>query len=911
MGLAAGTRLGPYEIVAAIGAGGMGEVYRARDTRLDRTVAIKILPATLAADPQFRERFDREAKVISALEHPHICALYDVGEERLRPARGAGVERSEAAPRGWGPASSEEAVVHFIVLQYLEGETLAERLSRGPMPLEQALEIGIQIADALDRAHRQGIVHRDLKPGNVMLTKSGAKLLDFGLARTGAAVARASGASLLPTKQATLTTQGTILGTFQYMAPEQLEGSDADARTDIWAFGAVLYEMVTGRKAFEGKSHASLIGAILKDQPPPPSAVQPLSPSVLDQVIRRCLAKDPDDRWQTARDLVLQLKWVAEGSAAGVAPLAARRSKARLITAGTGVLIGAVLSGAAVWFLKAVPADRPVVMRFTVPLPEGQNFTRQGRHLLAVSPDGSRLVYVANQQLYLRRMGELEATPIRGTEGLDPTSPFFSPDGEWVGFWAGEQLKKIPVAGGGTVLLCPAENPFGASWKGGTILAGQGPQGILSVPAAGGTASIIIKVTPERAAHGPQMLPDGETVLFTLGAGAGQWDDAQIVAQSTASGARKVLVTGATDGRWVETGHLVYARAGILYAVPFDGTRLEVTGGPVPLIDGVQQPSVSGAAQFAVARTGLLAYVPGVIGDRRVLAWVDRQGREEPLKAEPRTYIYPRLSPDGKRIVIEVRDQAQDIWVWNSDSETLERLTVETSFEGYPIWTPDGRRIIYSSSGQANGGIFWRSADGAGGAERLTTSGNRQFPQTISPDGTLLVFREENPKTRTDLMLLSLDGKREVRPLINTEFLENNADISPDGRWLAYDSGESGSPEVYVRPFPNVGESRRQISTGGGTRPLWARSGRELYYRDSQGRLIAVPVRTGATFSADRPRVLLETRGYFPGIIGRAYDVSPDGRRVLLIKDAAAPSAPGMTIVANWFEELTARVPRP
>ena len=643
-----GARLGPYEILEAIGAGGMGEVYRGRDTRLERTVAIKVLAAGLATDVTSRERFEREAKAISSLNHPNICVLHDIGRDK--------------------PSGGDGPAVDFLVMEFLEGETLSARLMRGPsraartsapptaagpappMTVDEVLAVAIPTAAALDCAHRQGIVHRDLKPGNVMVLSNGTvKLLDFGLARLtqpgdadhkdGVGHGMVSLADLsMPTVSSPLTMKGTVLGTLQYMAPEQLEGKPVDARADIFAFGGMLYEMLTGRRPFEGKSQASLIGAILDHQPPPVTAHQPLSPPILDDIVARCLEKNPDDRWQSARDLKRQLEWVAGHTTSGAMPVAATAvptSRAR----GTLAIIGAIIAGATIasavvaWLLWPVPPTLSIAARFALELPEGQTFTRAGRHLLALSPDGSRLVYVANQQLYLRSMTELDAGPIRGTEKSDPAEPVVSPDGQWVAYWAGGEIRKISIGGGTAVSLVAAGVPLGMSWTGDRILIGSVvPRGIVEVPDNGGPATTLVELDAKRAqwAHGPALVQDGKAVIFALRTGASPWDDASIVVHDLASGERRVLVEGGTDARILPTGHLAYVRDGALLAVPFDETRLAVNGTAVPIEHGVTQvaTAASGATQWAWSRNGTLAFVPGGgVNDERALVWLDRQGR--------------------------------------------------------------------------------------------------------------------------------------------------------------------------------------------------------------------------------------------------------------------------------------------
>ena len=892
MSLPLGARLGPYEIVSALGAGGMGEVYRARDTRLDRTVAVKILPAALAADPELRERFDREARAISQLTHPHICTLHDVGRE---------------------------GAVDYLVLEYLEGESLEKRLARGALPLGTALTIAIEIADALTAAHRAGIVHRDLKPGNIMLTKSGAKLLDFGLAKTTTPVVAGSSASMLLTTPPNVTAQGTILGTFQYMAPEQIEGVEADARSDIFAFGCVLYEMVTGRRAFEGKTRASLMGAILKDTPPAVSSLQPGTPASLDRVIAACLEKEPDDRLQSARDLSWQLRWIREGGVESTntspdePPKRGRRLSVVVLCAGVAAAAAAIAAASA-WALKPNSAPhRGTLTRFSVGLGGmggDQSSLAAGRHLMAISPDGTRIVYVANYQLYLRSMDQLEAVPIRGTNE-SPTEPFFSPDGQWVGYFAQSKLKKILVTGGAAVSVCDAVSPAGAFWDVDRIVFGQGNRGILEVSPDGGTPTVLVAPDKTRngTLHGPQMLPGGQAILFTAKAdGSTRWDDAQIFVQSLKTGQRKKLVDGGTDARYLPSGHLVYVRDGVMLAVAFDAGGLELRGGSVAMVEGIAETTANqtGAAQFAVSRAGSLVYLPSAFGQNRTLAWRDRQGRDTPINAPPRAYGAPRVSPDGTRIAVDARDLENDIWIWDIAREALTRLTFGPAQEVIPLWTPDSRRIVYSSSATGPFGLFWKRADNTGQVEPLMLSPAQVVPASFSPDGKQLVFYAIGEYR---LKVLDVEGDRKFRTLTApAQFAERNADISPDGRWIAYESDESGSGEIYVRPFPAVEQGRWMISTDGGTRPRWAPNGRELFY---QGRrqFMVVSVQPGTTLQFGKGTPLFDLVDEAQPSPNRHYDVAPDGMRFVVIKDPQTATSLQLVVVQNWLDELKARVP--
>lgn len=894
MTLKPGTQLGPYEILPAIGAGGMGEVYKARDTRLDRFVAIKVLPAHLADRTDLRERFEREAKTIASLKHPHICVLYDIGRQD-------GID--------------------YLVMEYLEGETLAARLLKGPLPLEQVLRYATEIADALDKAHRQDFTHRDLKPGNIMLTKEGSKLLDFGLAKLKQEVNKKKLLdSQVPTPAPAniLTVHGTLLGTLQYMAPEQVEGKtdEIDARTDIFAFGAVVYEMLTGKRAFEGKTQASLIGAILKDDPPPMSSLQPVTPPALDHAVKKCLAKDPEDRWQTARDVWHELKWIAEGSSQAVAPAPIAITAPRSRVAGwiLACLLVAAITGIAVWSFTRKALPTPQITRFALTLPPGTRLADTNQPNLALSPDGSRLVYAASsgstQQLYLRAMDSPDAKPIPGTEGA--TGPFFSPDGEWIGFFAGGKLKKLPLSGGAPMILADAAQPRGATWGADdTIVYAPITNAVLfRVPAGGGTPNAITAQKVDPRSRWPEFLPGGKTVVYNPGIG----DASAIVALRLDTGERRVLIQGGTSPHYLPTGHLVYARAGMLMAVPFDPARLAVKGAAVQILEGVSEQSGSGAAQFSVSKSGALVYIPGgVSGSENILVWVDRKGTVQPLPAPRRAYSAPAVSPDGKRVAVEIQDSPHNVWVYDIARNTLTRLTFEGANHN-PIWTPDGKRVTFGSERAGPQVLFWKPADGSGADEQLITNEYPQTAESWSHDGQLLAIGVTDPATNEDVWLLSREGDpgtpgqgRKTRPLLHTQFNEETPMISQDGHWLAYASDESGKFEIYVQPFPGLGR-KWQISTEGGKEPLWSRNGKELFYRNGD-KMIAVDITTNPNFSAGTSKLLFQ--GQYASTNNRSsYDVAPDGQRFLMVKPAEQDSSVmQISVVLNWSEELKRKAP--
>jgi eukaryotic-like serine/threonine-protein kinase len=885
MALTSGTKLGPYEIQSPLGAGGMGEVYRARDTRLERSVAIKILPAHFSTDPVRKQRFEREAKTISSLNHPHICVLHDIGSQD-------GID--------------------YLVMECVEGETLAKRLEKGPLPLEQVLKYGAQISDALDKAHRSGVVHRDLKPGNIMLAATGAKLLDFGLAKPASPLASTAMPTAL-TKDSLATEHGTIVGTFQYMSPEQVEGKELDGRSDIFSLGAVLYEMLTGHRAFEGKSQLSVASAILEKEPAPISSVKPMTPPALEHVVRKCLAKTVDDRWQSAHDLKGELEWISQASHEAVAlPVPSRRRRFGVLA---GVMLVAIAALATVLILSNRQPNslpRPLT-RFALTLPPGETVPLVTWPALAISPDGTRLVYVAgrgeSKQLYLRSMDRLEVTPLGGTENA--SSPFFSPDSQWIGFFADGKLKKVNLHGGSPTTVSDATNDDrGGSWGSDDtiIFAPSASSGLMRVPASGGAPQALTSPDAserERTHRWPEILPGGKAVVFTIGSvdTPDYYLDAKIAVQSLETGKREILPVEGTFARYDPAGYLVFAQHGGLFAVPFDLKHLQVTGPPVRVLDDVAMDASTGAIDFSLSRTGALSYLPGgwSYADL-VLAWVDRKGSVLPLAAPRRAYRNAHLSPDGKQVAVSDQGSGSSgIWVYDIPRGTMMRLTYAA--DNYPLWTPDGKRIAYMEGLNRTFAIKWKPADGSGPEETLVGSQNFvQVPTSWSPDGKFLAYTSTGGGADWAVRVWPLEGNHEPQEFAKTGSLRGAARFSPNGRWIAYASNESGRPEVYVEPFPGPG-GKWQISTEGGQWPVWAHDGRELFYLNGS-KIISVGVTIQPGFISSTPRVLADVPGETPSFYaGNEFEVSPDGQHFLFIKAREQNALPGeVRVVLNWDE---------
>jgi serine/threonine protein kinase len=883
MTLPAGSRLGPYEILSAVGTGGMGEVYKARDTRLDRTVAVKVLPASLSENAAFRQRFEREARAISKLSHPHICTIHDVGNE-------AGVE--------------------YLVMEFLEGETLAERIAKGPLPLEQVLRYGIEISDALEKAHRQGVVHRDLKPANAMITKSGIKLVDFGLAKLDvpAIGSVVSSLSVVPTQaDLGLTAQGTILGTFHYMAPEQLEGGEADGRTDIFALGLLLYEMATGKKAFAGKSPASLMAAILHKEPEPISSFQPMIPPALERIVRTCLAKDPDDRFQTAHDVRLQLQWIAEGgSGVGLPALVAPRRKSREKLAWALLPVAALAAIAATVLVIRLSSELPPVVRSSLLPPEKSSFAFEFGPM-ALSPDGSRMAFVATSSgtnmLWVRPLSGASAQPLAGTEGA--SNPFWSPDSRFLGFFAKGKLNKIEASGGPPQSLADASLGRGGSWnREGVILFVPNSRAVVHrVSASGGEASRVTRLdagASEVSHRWPVFLPDGRRFLYLAQSGGGADEKNAIYAASLDGGERKHLFDANSNVVYAPPGYLLFHRERTLLARPFDPRSLRFTAEAFPVAEDVQYFATFAQAAFAASDQGLLAYQTGVSGGETQLTWLDRAGKPTGTVGAPGRLTTPRISNDGRRVAVRILDAQSvgDIWIYDLERDTRTRFTFDPSDEFGPLWSRDDSRVLFSAARKSPGDVYQRDSAGTAKEQPLLSSNAFKMPLDWSPDGRVLLLQVDNPRmpTQMDLWTYSAaDGK--ATPFLQSEANETLGRFSPDGRWIAYVSNASGREEVYVVPFPGPG-GEWQISTAGGRAPIWTRGGREIVYQAPGDEIMAVEVRTSPAFQAGIPKTLFKTHLRPPP--GRQFDVTPDGERFLVNRKPGDQVSDSITLVQNW-----------
>lgn len=879
MVLTLGTRLGPYEITGPLGSGGMGEVYRARDTRLERTVAIKILPDQFSSDLVRKQRFEREAKTISSLNHPHICVLFDVGHKN-------GLD--------------------YLVMECVEGESLAKRLERGPLPIDQVLKYGEQIAAALDKAHHHSIVHRDLKPGNIMLTSTGAKLLDFGLAKPAASLASMATLTAAAPQKSPVTEQGTVMGTFQYMSPEQVEGKEVDGRSDIFSLGAVLYEMVTGKPAFEGKSQLSVASAILEKEPVPISTLKPMTPPILDHTIRKCLAKPPDERWQSASDLASELKWISGfGSQAGETehiPAARKRwERANWILAATFLLL-AMAASAAWWKASNV---RPPPMYFHTSVPFAAND-------LAISPDGRTVALVAystqanKYMLWTYEAGARRTNSVEGTQGA--SYPFWSPDGRSLGFFSDGKLKKVELSGGQPQVLCDAPNGRGGSWnRDGVIVFSPNSGGGLSrVSSGGGSPVEITKLDTSRLEQShrwPMFLPDAKHFLYLAANFSGQLEYNAIFLSSLDSQERRLLVSTSANAAYAEPGYLLYLRDKTLVAQPFDRRRYVLSGEPHTLSDDVLYfPGVDKAA-FSATSGDVLVTQTGKGASLAQLTWFDRSGKLEGTIGTPASYDNVRLSPDGRRFAADQTDADGlkiDIWVHDPTRNAATRLTFNPGLNQTPLWSPDGRQILFGSNRKQLGfSLYLKNADGSGSDEELADLGLSANVWDWSRDGKNILFAKGN-----ELWSLSWP-ERVAKPLLQPKWTVRNAQFSPDGRWIAYASNETGSMEIYVSSFPS-GAGKWQVSSAGGQEPRWRQDGKELFYVSSEGKMTVVAVKSGASFESGSPVALFQTHQRQPVSSQDvfSYDVSGDGQRFLIITKMDEPSAAPLAIVLNWVSEL-------
>jgi Tol biopolymer transport system component len=905
MSLAPGTKLGPYEIQSPVGAGGMGEVYRARDTRLERTVAIKVLPEQFSSSPELRQRFEREARALSSFSHPHICHLYDVGSQH-------GID--------------------YLVMEYLEGETLASRLQRGPLPLDQLLKVAVEVAEALERAHRQGVVHRDLKPGNVMLTKSGAKLMDFGLVKSSASdlgvMAGTAGVPLTPSSPtrsiaaltapaSPLTQKGTILGTFQYMAPEVLQGAEADARSDIFSFGCLVYEMATARPAFEGRSQLSVLAAILEKDPEPISNLMPITPPALEHVVKGCLAKDPDERFQTAHDVKMQLKWMSEAGASAIRPalpVPARRKHLEWVAWGVAALL-AVAGLAAGWWLHQPPA--PAVLRANVELPDGLDVPTQDT-TLEFSHDGRKLALMlasaGKNDIWVRSLDSLTMQPLAGTTG--GAYPTWSPDGRFLAFFADHKLKKIDVSGGTVQTICDADDGRGLAWgPDGTIVFAPGPYtGLYQVSSSGGTPKELTHLGANGETHRlPQFLPDGEHALFLTGTLGGKSNAIQAVSLKTGQ-VSDVLRPAESRPLYVAPGYLIFMRGQNLMAQPFDARRLQLTGEAVPIAEHVQFNPTRWTGSYAVSDTGLLIYRRQESGDKLQLTWLDPDGKQLGKVGEPMNLVQLALSPDSKRaLFLRPEEGAQGqfkLWMFDFEHKVMGRFTFGPGIEQSPTWSPDGKQIVYSANRGDGFAIYIKAADGSKPEQLLYRGEDSSVPDSWSPDGKLLAFHQVGGQNKNgSLWMLPMEGDHKAYRMHPTaEAVERQASFSPDGHWFCYQSNESGIDELYVVPFPGPG-GKWQITQGGGS-GSWIGANHLAWATPGLQVLTATVTAKGSSFGLGPPQPLFGGKT-IPQLLGVSqvnrivFDSTRDGKRFLMgFPVTEHTGGASLTLASDWTTAL-------
>ena len=901
MALTSGTRLGPYEIQSPLGAGGMGEVYRARDTRLERTVAIKVLNAQLVGSTELRARFEREAKIISQLQHPHICVLHDVGNE--------------------GP-------IDYLVMEFLQGESLAERLRKGPLASEEVLRIAIEIADALEKAHRAGVVHRDLKPGNVMLTKSGAKLLDFGLAKPlGATVASGTGSGTSPPVFAAaltqtmpspspatpLSTAGAVIGTVQYMSPEQIQGIEADARSDIFSFGGMLFEMVTGKRTFEGKTQASIVGQILAVDPPSVSTLRPQTPPGLDRVIRLCLDKDPDERIQTAHDLKLQLQAIAEApSTATQSPAVVPARRIWLPWAAAGALaIAAIVFALA--YLQSPRTPQVSVHSFILP-PERAALALTGNTAgpPVLSPDGLRVAFMAQgadgkQMLWIRPLNSAVAQPMSGTEGA--TYPFWSADSHYVAFFAASKLNKIDAGGGPPQALCDAISGRGGTWNssGTIIFSPDSVSALMRVDAAGGTHVPLTTLDAKESSHRwPDFLPDGNHFLYFAHGTTSA--DSGIYLAALDSKERKLLLRNDSNAIYAAPGYLLFVRDNTLMLQGFNLRSLALEGGAKPMADHVAVNTDVWRSILTASANGELLYQHGAADGGSQLVWYDASGKQgEPVLPETADYHWPNLSPDGSKLAFGLETNGiADIWVVDIARHTKTRITFGPLYSGEPVWWPDGKSIVFSyGPAGATDSLYRQNADGTGSKEKLLeTSGIIAYPFSVTPDGRYIAYMRHDPKSNTgwDIWVLPMFGEGKPFPVVSTNFLDVTPSFSPDGKWLAYANDETGRLEVYIQPFPS-GAGRWQVSTAGGARPNWRKDGKELFFNSIDHQVMAVDIQqNGASLQLGAPHALFKATTV-SGPSG-TYTVSADGKKFVMNTVLPQSISEPLTLITNWPADL-------
>jgi Tol biopolymer transport system component/predicted Ser/Thr protein kinase len=883
MALTPGVKLGPYEIIAPLGAGGMGEVYRARDTRLDREVAIKVLPSHLSQNPDLRTRFEREAKAISGLQHHNICVLYDVGRQD-------GLD--------------------FLVMEYLEGETLAVRLARKPTTPEETLRIGIEVADALDKAHRSGIVHRDLKPGNVMLTKGGAKLMDFGLAKlqTFAAGAQSgtpafSAVATLPSMASPITVAGTVVGTVQYMSPEQIQGKEADARSDIFAFGAMLYEMLTGKRAFEGKSQLSVASAVLDKDPEPISATQPLTPPALEHLVQTCLAKEPDQRFQSAHDLKLQLQWItASGSQAGAPAVVVskRKNRQKLLLATTlaGVLLALAAVALAVTYANRLTSAQRLV-RSKVEQSEDLPFAFVISGSAVLSPDALELAVLGTRGgrsiLMVQPLSTGSAEPLVGTEGA--LFPFWSPDSRYIGFFADGKLKKINATGGPAQTICDAPEGRGGAWspQGVIVFAPRIAGPLQRVSDSGGVPEDVTAARKDDAQftnRNPYFMPDGKHFLFIQR--AGNQTTGSVYGGSLDGGESKLTLAKGSNVAYGK-GYLFYLSNDVLTAQPFDPVALRLSGKPFPIAESIEYWNQRDVGYFSVAENVLL-YRRAVL-ENRELVWVDPSGKELDHWGDPGPYVGGLLSPGGRMAVLQRANpdgRGTHLWLADLESKTMTRLTSDTGMAEVGIASPDGNTVWISSTSGYSSSLVQRSLTASGKEEKLAELKDPLWLLSLSRDGRYLFSFVQDPKSSYDVYYTDLKGDRKLAPLLNSSYAETDAKLSPDGRWLAYISDDSGRPEIYLTSFPGVG-SKRQVSTSGVDVMDWSTDGKSL--RFSQGEHVySVDVRSTegkVDFSAPKERMKI------PSDFG-VLSVLPDGKRMLATRRVGQHASASLDLVLNW-----------